>query len=349
MFFISSHPSKAGSGPRNIAVGPTRTARFSQLFLAAIIAIGFMSMLAPGRALALCVQNGTTETCTGDLPGALNFNTSSGINDLEISNVTTGPSQVSLQGVGATQTGSGSSGTAAYTCDITNTGSNPSGASCSINNSVQPPTCTATNGSNQTASCVASQTGLSGTGPSGNSGPPVTVHVVAPTSGPVTIGGASAIGPPVAVFGISTGSQGGDGGSATLIGDGGNGGAGVDGGKVTVTFTGQLSSGSQGGLLAQSVGGNGGNGGSGGSIGGSGGSGGAGGFGNTATANFDGGSINITGTNEVGVTAISQGGNGGSGAGGGFFFWQRRRQCCRPGRGGPGQYGRWHDDFHHRG
>ena len=269
-------------------------------------------------AYAQCSQTGTTENCSGNLPGALNFNTSSGINDLEINNVTTGPSQASLQGVGTTS-GSGASGTAQYACQITDTGSNPTGASCAINNTVQPPTCTATNGTNQTASCVASQTSPSGTGPSGNSGPSVTVHVVAPTSGSVTIGGASAISPPVAVFGISTGSQGGNGGSATLIGNGGDGGPGVDGGPVTVGFTGQLASGTQGGLLAQTVGGAGGNGGSGGSIGGSGGNGGPGGFGNTATANFGGGSIALTGAGNVGITAISQGGNGGSGAGGGFF------------------------------
>ena len=64
----------------------------------------------------------------------------------------------------------------------------------------------------------------------------------------------------------------------------------------------------------------GGNGGSGGTLGGSGGDGGPGGFGNIATANFDGGSIDVAGANNVGITAISQGGNGGSGAGGGFFY-----------------------------
>ena len=156
------------------------------------LAIGFLALIGASPAEAQCSPPvGGTVNCTGNLSGSFNFNTSAGINDLEINNVTTGPGQASLQGTGSTS-GTGTAGQAQFACQITDTGSNPTGASCTINNAVQPPTCTATNGTNQTAACVASQSTPSGGGPSGNSGPPVTVHVVAPTSGPVTVGGASA-------------------------------------------------------------------------------------------------------------------------------------------------------------
>src|SRR5277367_5954893 len=78
--------------------------------------------LIPSAAAAQCSQNGNVETCSGNLPGPRNFNTSSGVNDLEINNVTTGPNQASLQGVGSTQSGTGSPGTSEFSCKITDTG-----------------------------------------------------------------------------------------------------------------------------------------------------------------------------------------------------------------------------------
>jgi hypothetical protein len=288
----------------------------SSLVLAIVLCVGVL-FGAPTTALAQCTgPSGGVETCTGNLPGPQNFNTSAGINDLEVNNVTTGPSQISLTGTGA-GVGNGASANGTFGCQITNTGNNPSGASCTINNAANPPTCSATNGDNQTATCIAATSANAQTGPAGQQGPPVTVNVVAPTSGPVTIGGLT----PVAVQGISTGSTGGNGGDAHVAGNGGDGGAGVDGGKVIVNFTGVIpaGNGSYGGILAQTVGGNGGNGGSAGFLGGSGGNGGAGGFGGNATASFLGGSITVAGKGNVGVSAISEGGNGGSGASGGFF------------------------------
>ncbi len=270
---------------------------------------------APSSAFAGCTgPSGGVETCTGNLSGTQNFNTSSGINDLEVNSVTTGPSQVELQGTGSAQN-NGTDGSGGYSCQITNTGSSPSGASCAINNAVAPPTCTATNGTNQTAACVSTDMPAQG-GPSGSSGPSVTVNVVAPG---VTVGASR---PGIAVIGISAGSNGGNGGSSDdpFSPNGGNGGNGVDGGNVSVSLRGVVSSASYGGILAESVGGNGGNGGSGFVGYGSGGSGGQGGYGGQATANFNAGSIITTGDNNVGITAISQGGNGGSGGGGGFLY-----------------------------
>ena len=272
---------------------------------------------APSPAFAQCSgPSGGLITCSGNLSGAHDYNTSADT-DLEASGITTGPSQIGVQGSGSLQN-NGNDGSGGYTCQVTNTGMNPTGASCSINNAVSPPTCTATNGTNQTAACVSSDVPAQ-TGPTGSSGPAVTVHVVAPTSGPVTVGASR---PGIAIYGISAGSNGGNGGSSDdpFSPNGGNGGNGVDGGTVSVTFTGVVSSASYGGILAQSSGGNGGNGGSAFAGYGSGGDGGAGGFGGNATANFNGGSITTSGNNNVGVTAISQGGNGGSGGSGGFFY-----------------------------
>ncbi len=293
-----------------------KAARFVAAFaVLGLVAVSALVLDAAPAHAACTAPAGGVVTCTGSLSGDQIFDTASGINDLEVNNVTAGPSRIVLSGTGAA-TGSGTNGTASYSCTITNTGSSPSGASCAINNAANPPTCTATNGSHQTATCVATVVTPAQMGPSGNSGPPVTVNVLMPTSGPVTLG-AGRTG--IAIVGFSLGSGGGHGGSATLVGNGGNGGPGVDGGDVSVIFTGIIADGNSGGILAQSNGGNGGDGGSAGSLGGSGGDGGAGGFGGSATASFNGGSITVSGAGNVGITAISQGGNGGNGAGGGFF------------------------------
>ena len=279
------------------------------LGLVAAIGVGACVLLgAPGTAVALCSQSGSTETCSGDLSGNQNFNTSLGINDLEINNVTTGPSQIQFQGTGSTPS-DGSAGTASYNCSTA--------GDCTIDNTASPPTCTVNSGAPAGTLCVAVAGTPAQVGPSGNSGPQVTFNVVTPTSGAVTVGAGRTN---IAIIGSSFGSTGGHGGDATLIGDGGDGGPGADGGTASVSFTGVVPNGNYGGILVQSIGGNGGNGGSGGSIGGSGGSGGAGGYGGAATASFDGGSITVSGAGNVGISAISQGGNGGSGGGGGFFY-----------------------------
>jgi hypothetical protein len=126
------------------------------------------------------------------------------------------------------------------------------------------------------------------------------------------VGGSNAgnVNPPVAVVGISVGSQGGTGGHSVFT-DGGTGGNGVDGGNVTVTFTGQALNVNQGGILAQSVRGAGGTGG--GSTFARGGQGGEGGFGGEAIANFAGGSISTLGDGNNGVTSVINGGTGGNG------------------------------------
>lgn len=280
-----------------------------------IVACGCTSALgvfSTSPAVAQCSQSGNVETCTGNIPGPRNFDTSSGVNDLEINNVTTGPSQASLRGTG-TQPSAGTAGVGSYSCSTSDQ------TNCTINNGVQPPTCTVNSGAPSGTTCVSNQTTQPGGGPTGNSGPTVAVKVAAPTSGPVTVGGSNAgnVNPPVAVVGISVGSQGGTGGHSVFT-DGGTGGNGVDGGNVTVTFTGQALNVNQGGILAQSVGGGGGTGG--GSTFAGGGQGGEGGFGGEAIANFAGGSISTLGDGNNGVTSVSQGGNGGAGGNGGITF-----------------------------
>ena len=94
-----------GFEPRAFRIGPAVSAVRA---LAAALGFAFaaISVFGASPAAAGCVQNGTTVTCTGDVSGPHNFNfsTSSNIN-LDISNVTTGPSQASAQGVGVTQSG----------------------------------------------------------------------------------------------------------------------------------------------------------------------------------------------------------------------------------------------------
>jgi len=87
-------------------IGPAFRAQV--LIFGFALILGVVTVASP--AAAQCFQSGTVETCTGDLPGPRNFNTSSGVNDLEINSVTTGPSQGSLQGVG-TASGAGTPAT----------------------------------------------------------------------------------------------------------------------------------------------------------------------------------------------------------------------------------------------
>src|ERR1700744_898360 len=73
----------------------------------AALAISLCALVgSPQMALALCTgpSAGGVENCTGNLSGAgtvVFANPSPAINDLEVTNVTTGPSQVVLSGVGA--------------------------------------------------------------------------------------------------------------------------------------------------------------------------------------------------------------------------------------------------------
>ena len=235
----------------------SRRAGAALVLVAAIAVAACVLFGAPGAALAQCSQSGSTENCSGDLTGNRSFNTSSGINDLEINNVTTGPSQIQFQGSGSTPS-DGSAGTASYNCSTA--------GDCTIDNTASPPTCTVNSGAPAGTSCVAVAGTPAQVGPSGNSGPQVTANIVTSTSGAVTVGASRTN---IAIIDSSYGSNGGHGGSATLIGDGGDGGPGADGGTASVTFTGVVPNGNYGGILVQSIAGNGGNGGSGGSIGGS--------------------------------------------------------------------------------
>jgi hypothetical protein len=195
----------------------------SSLVLAIVLCAGVL--FGTPTALAQCTGPvGGVETCTGNLatPPLPTFNTDQGVNDLEVNNVTTGPSQVSLAGAGAA-VGGGAGATSSYMCS--NVGH------CTIDNSISPPSCTVNSGAPSGTSCVPQTVTPAQSGPSGNSGPQVTVNVVAPTS-PTTVT-VNASRPSIAVIGYSAGSSGGNGGGGGLIGDGG---PGVDGGTVKVNL-----------------------------------------------------------------------------------------------------------------
>ena len=209
-------------------------------------------------------------------------------------------------------TGNGDSGSnpraAHYTC------STP--GSCTVtphtNPDGSPAADTCVTNSGYTDGCV---TQTAAVGPTGSSGPALTVNVVTGVHFVMPPNAAGAYG----VVARSTGGNGGNGGDTYVAGNGGDGGAGVDGGPVTVNVTGHVvtDGSSAPGVAAFSTGGNGGNGGAAYGISGSGGNGGAAGFGGSAHANLLGGDVTTSGDDSFGVGAVSQGGNGGQGGGGG--------------------------------
>ncbi|MEP9375284.1 autotransporter outer membrane beta-barrel domain-containing protein [Aquabacter sp. CN5-332] len=128
-------------------------------------------------------------------------------------------------------------------------------------------------------------------------------------------------------FGIlaqAIGGSGGDGGTLDFAnsGIGGSSGLASNGGPVTVTHAGTITtSGSQGvGIVAQSIGGGGGTGGDATGPFAVGGSGGAGGYGATSSVTMSGGSIDTTGSQAFGVLTQSIGGGGGTGGNAGYSY-----------------------------
>ena len=209
----------------------------------------------------------------------------------------------------------GSGTTQQYTCSS----GNPADCIITTNSAGAQTGCTVS--SNAPAGTTCTQSQISG-GPTGNAGPSVNLNV---TTGQykVSPGALVANGISAAIQGLSKGSDGGNGGDAYIFGDAGDGGAGANGGLVSVTLNGtaNTTAANTPGVTALSLAGNGGNGGNAYVIGGSAGNGGPGGFGGDATAQLTGGSIYTTGSNSVGIGALSQGGNGGSGGGGGGIIY----------------------------
>ncbi len=286
--------------------------------MTSVIALSSVFFITTTPAEAGCTLSGSTVTCTANLPSLIGYDDTSGATSLIVSSITSATRQIGLQRSGALA-GSGTDGVEIYTCTISGTksGSGTNAAGCTIDNLAVKPTCSSTNGDQgQTATCEKTVVTQVSGGPSGKAGPNVTVLVNAPTSGPFTIG---ATRPGVAVFGTSSGSNGGNGGSSCCFKDGGDGGAGVNGGTVLVNFTGVIPDGNYDGIVASSYGGNGGDGGHGGKVSGSGGKGGMGGYGGTAAVSFNAGSITTSGLGKIGVLALSRGGNGGNGGDGGWF------------------------------
>ena len=235
-----------------------------------------------GPAQGACSSSGSTETCTGDANGGSAIFSAPPVNTLDVNGFSQDLGSVALTGVGSSP-GSGTS--SHYLCEAS--GGGPS-TDCTIvsgasQNSPVADTCSVNSGAPSGTQCVHSS--AAGGGPSGNSGPQVTVtvntgaHMVSPGAG-------ASNGVTAGVQGVSNGSRGGDGGNAYVFGGAGDGGAGANGGLVSVTVNGQVqtSGANNSGVVAVSQAGNGGDGGNAYVIGGSAGNGGAGGFGGDATA-----------------------------------------------------------------
>jgi hypothetical protein len=99
-----------GFESRAFGIEPAVSSTVRALAAALGFAFAAIAMLGASPATAQCSPSGNVENCTGNIPGPRNFDTSSGVNDLEINNVTTGPSQASLRGLERSQAPAGRRG-----------------------------------------------------------------------------------------------------------------------------------------------------------------------------------------------------------------------------------------------
>jgi hypothetical protein len=272
------------------------------------LAVSLSVLTGSSDALAACATSGSPPVtiCTGDLSGTPLIFTAPP-NELDVNSLTNDTGPIKLSGVGSNP---GNAGTinVQYTCS--------SAGNCTITTDANGnQSCTVNSGAPSGTTCNQVPT-QPVTGPSGHSGPPITVIV---NTGAFTVNAGATAG----IVAQSVGSNGGGGSNSYVFGSAGNGGPGADGGTTTATLSGTVVTNgtAAAGLAAASLAGNGGNGGDFKGIAGGGGDGGPGGFGGTATANFNSGSITTMGPNSVGVGAISEGGNGGNGGGGGGIFF----------------------------
>ena len=143
--------------------------RASLLFAAALISAPVLvavSSALDARAEAQCVQNGTTVTCTGSV-GSVSYNAPS-VTILNVNSLTAIATWVSLTGTGSA---AGSGGDSHFTCT-------PNPSDCAITIGVNTAdTCSVNNNAPSGTKCVS--TGAAAFGPTGTSGPSVTVTVQA--------------------------------------------------------------------------------------------------------------------------------------------------------------------------
>ncbi|TPM31479.1 hypothetical protein FJ967_24885 [Mesorhizobium sp. B2-3-4] len=280
--------------------------------------------------------SGGVESCTGSgTQSNIHYDASDGVTTLNVNTLDIDPSRISLTGTGAAPAAPGE---AHYTCstvpsDCTITLAVPANGS----DPAKPETCVVKGTAPSGTTCVPPPA-KAATGPSGNAGPTLTVNYNQPSANPGTPGsGTVAATGTIGVLGASNGSRGGNGSNGYVFANGGDGHNGADGGVVTVNVNGAITTTNNcslsapcpsAGIVASSVGGDGGDGGDAKGISGNAGNGGLGGSGGTATANFNGGSIETSGNFSAGVVAISQGGHGGNGGGGGGLVFN-------PGGGSP--------------
>jgi uncharacterized protein YhjY with autotransporter beta-barrel domain len=283
-----------------------KAVRHANPVMTSVIALMSGLMISAAPAHAGCVLSGSSFVCTGSIPSPLDVTTHGGIDTVTVSSITNATTLISFKAEGDDVTVTPTD--AHYSCSTA--------AGCTITPYVDeenPETCASLKDKDGKTLGVCIK-GVATVGPSGKSGPNVSLIVNAPITGAITIGGVTQ---DAAVIAQSQGSKGSNGGNTYFAGDAGNGGDGADGGIAVASFTGVITTGSSSGLIAASIGGNGGSGGASKGLGGKDGDGGKGGFGGTATALFNGGSIATLGDSNLGVLALSQGGEGGKSKSGG--------------------------------
>ncbi|WP_027036867.1 autotransporter outer membrane beta-barrel domain-containing protein [Mesorhizobium ciceri] len=291
----------------------------------------------PARA-ACVAAGGNVENCTDAIPSPADLSfTAPGTTTLNVNTLTVDPSRISLTGTGSSP--APATEVQHYTCSTGNAAdcTITPGTPASGNNPATAESCAVKSGAPSGTTCIAPPATAAG-GPSGNSGPTLTVTYSQPGANANVSGSGAVIATgTIGVLGASNGSRGGNGSNGYVFSNGGDGGNGADGGTVTVNVTGAVRTSNNcvlptgcpnAGIVASSVGGDGGDGGDAKGISGNAGDGGLGGVGGNATVNFNGGSVETSGNYSAGIVAISQGGHGGNGGGGGGLVFN-------PGGGSP--------------
>ena len=251
----------------------------------------------PARA-ACVAAGGNVENCTDAIPSPADLSfTAPGTTTLNVSTLTVDPSRISLTGTGSSP--APATEVQHYTCSTGNAAdcTITPGTPASGNNPATAESCAVKSGAPSGTTCIAPPATAAG-GPSGNSGPTLTVTYSQPGANANVSGSGAVIATgTIGVLGASNGSRGGNGSNGYVFSNGGDGGNGADGGTVTVNVTGAVRTSNNcvlptgcpnAGIVASSVGGDGGDAKG---ISGNAGDGGLGGVGGNATVNFNGGSV----------------------------------------------------------
>ncbi|RUZ75064.1 hypothetical protein EN943_21825, partial [Mesorhizobium sp. M7A.F.Ca.US.006.01.1.1] len=200
----------------------------------AMLAMMFIGLTGPAQ--ATCVgPTGGVKDCTGaGTQPDINYNASDGVTTLNVNTLTIDPSRISLTGTGSAPA-LPADGVQHFTC------SSNDPALCTIHpavpasggNPAVAESCTGT-------ACIAPPAKAAG-GPSGNSGPTLTVNYNQPGADTNVSGSGAVIATgTIGVLGASNGSRGGNGSNGYVFSNGGDGHNGADGGAVTVNVDGAV-------------------------------------------------------------------------------------------------------------